>query len=123
MPAKIHVIDPSLTLDVMVLRNHSIKSAGQSSIYYIGAAKHVDVLIRVGSPTGTPSITFHLQVIDINSGQVIRTYDGSTLSAEGSDWITVDGLTLGTHIRITWDGTLDASNYFDNVFCRVIAKR
>jgi len=110
-------------LDKLILNDATIDSAGESDILKIKGAKHVDVLIYVGAPTGSPSITFHLQVIEPSSGKVIRTYDGNQLTAEGADWITVDGLTLGTHIKITWDGTLDSSNYFSGCFVRVVAKR
>ena len=116
-----YLIDP--IVDDLILNNATIDSAGESDIYNIRGAKHVDVLIYVGAPTGSPSITFHLQVIEPTSGKVIRTYDGNQLTAEGADWITVDGLTLGTHVKVTWDGTLDASNYFSGCFVRIVAKR
>lgn len=111
------------TADVLVLSNATVDAAGSSADIAIKGAKHVDVLIYVGPPTGAPSITFHLLVVEPASGNVIRTYDGTTLTAEGADYITVDGLTLGTTVRVTWDGTLDASNYFSGVFCRLVAKR
>jgi len=115
------LLDP--VLDQPILNNATIDSAGESDILNIRGAKHVDVLIYVGAPTGSPDITFHLQVIEPTSGKVIRTYDGNQLTGEGADWITVDGLTLGTHIKVTWDGTLDSSNYFSGCFVRVVAKR
>ena len=110
-------------LNTLVLENATVNSSGNSADLDIKGAKHVDVLIVVGTPTNSPSIQFHLDVIEPASGQVIRTYDGSTLSAAGTDYITVDGLTLGTTVRVRWDGTLDASNYFSGVYCRVVAKR
>jgi len=114
-------------LDRLVISGTTINSSGNSDTYYIGSAKHIDVLIRVGAETGTATIQFHLQVIEPTSGAVIRTYDGTAITdGNTSDYITVDGLTLGTHVKVTWDnggGTLDASNYFDNVYCRIVAKR
>jgi len=115
------LLDP--IVDELIKNNETIDAAGESSVYNIRGAKHVDVLIYVGTPTGSPSITFHLQVIEPTSGKVIRTYDGSSLTAEGPDYITVDGLTLGTHVKVTWDGTLDTSNYFTGCFVRIVAKR
>ena len=115
------LLDP--VLDELIKNNETIDAAGESSVYNIRGAKHVDVLIYVGATTGSPSITFHLQVIEPTSGKVIRTYDGSQLTAEGADYITVDGLTLGTHVKVTWDGTLDTSNYFSGCFVRIVAKR
>jgi len=115
------LLDP--VLDQLILNNATIDSEGESNILNIRGAKHVDVLIYVGAPTGSPNITFHLQVIEPTSGKVIRTYDGNQLTGEGADWITVDGLTLGTHIKVTWDGTLDSSNYFSGCFVRIVAKR
>ena len=110
-------------VDTLILNNATIDAAGESDVIEIKGAKHVDVLIYVGTPTGSPSVTFHLQVIEPTSGKVIRTYDGNTLSAEGADYIMVDGLMLGTHVKVTWDGTLDASNYFSGCFVRLVAKR
>jgi len=112
------------TLDTLVLNNATVNSSGDSGNLTIKGAKHVDVLIRVGGITGSPSIQFHLQVIEPTSGAVIRTYDGTSITtANTSDYINVDGLTLGTTVKVTWDGTLDDSNYFSGVFCRVVAKR
>ncbi|RLF64173.1 MAG: hypothetical protein DRN30_05715 [Thermoplasmata archaeon] len=110
-------------VDVVVLNGDRVDSAGSSGQIYIGGARHVDVMISVGTKTGSPSIQFHLDVIDEVSGATIRTYDGNTLSDAGTDYITVDGLTLGTAVQVRWDGTLDGSNYFDGVYCRVVAKR
>jgi len=116
------LLDP--ILDQLILNNATIDSAGESDILNIRGAKHVDVLIYVGTPTGSPNITFHLQVIEPTSGKVIRTYDGTNLTTEGSDYITVgDSGTLGTHVKVTWDGTLDSSNYFSGCFVRIVAKR
>jgi len=122
IPRVIDLLEKPL-LDELIKNNETIDAAGESETYNIGAAKHVDVLIYVGAVTGSPSITFHLQVIEPTSGKVIRTYDGSQLTAEGADYITVDGLTLGTHVKVTWDGTLDSSNYFSGCFVRIVAKR
>ncbi len=110
-------------LNTLVLNGATVQSAGDSGLLDIKGAKHVDVLIYVGGVTGSPSITFHLQVIENQSGQVIRTYDGNTLTSAGADYITVDALTLGDTIKITWDGTLSTSDYVTGVYCRVIAKR
>lgn len=110
-------------LDTLILNSATVNSAGDSGNLTIKGAKHVDVLIYVGAPTGSPSIQFHLQVIEPESGKVIRTYDGSTLTSESPDWITVDGLLLGTTVKVTWDGTLNATNYFSGVYCRLVAKR
>ena len=110
-------------LNVLVLEGHTINSSGESDTYIIGGAKHVDVLIEVGTATGSPSLQFHLNVVNPFTGTIIRTYDGSTLTSSNStDYITVDGLTLGTHINLSWDGTLDSSNYFDGVYVILIAK-
>lgn len=110
-------------LDTLVLENATVNSPGNSADLDIKGAKHIDVLIVVGTPTNSPSIQFHLDVIEPASGQVIRSYDGNVLTASGTDYITVDGLTLGTTVRVRWDGTLDGSNYFGGVYCRVVAKR
>ena len=117
------LLDP--ILDELILNNETIDSSGESAVLNIRGAKHVDVLIYVGTPTGNPSITFHLQIIEPTSGKAIKVYDGNNLTAEGPDCITIDGSngsTLGTHIKITWDGTLDSSNYFSGCFVRVVAK-
>jgi len=111
-------------LNNLIHNNATVNSTGQSDSLEIKGAKHIDVLIRVGSITGSPTIQFHVDVIEPTSGAVIRTYDGTSISAANtSDYITIDGLTLGTHVRVSWDGTLDASNYFSGVFCRIVAKR
>ena len=113
-----------VTLDDLIHNNATVNSTGQSDSLAVKGAKHIDVLIRVGSMTGSPTIQFHVDVIEPTSGAVIRTYDGTSISAaDTSDWITVDGLTLGTHVKVRWDGTLDTSNYFSGVFCRIVAKR
>ena len=113
-----------VTLDNLIHNNATVDSTGQSDSLAVKGAKHVDVLIRVGSMTGSPTIQCHVDVIEPTSGAVIRTYDGTSISAaDTSDWITVDGLTLGTHVKVRWSGTLDASNYFSGVFCRIVAKR
>ena len=111
-------------LNNLIHNNATVNSTGQSDSLEIKGAKHIDVLIRVGSITGSPTIQFHVDVIEPTSGAVIRTYDGTSINAANtSDYITIDGLTLGTHVRVSWDGTLDASNYFSGVFCRIVAKR
>lgn len=119
------LIDP--ILNRLILEDQVVNSSGSSDIYYIGTAKQVDVLIYAGAETGTATLQFHLQVIEPASGQVITTYDGTEITAgDTADYITVDGLTLGTHVKVTWDGgtgTLDASNYFSGVYCRIVAKR
>lgn len=113
-----------VTLDDLIHNNATVNSTGQSDSLAVKGAKHIDVLIRVGSMTGSPTIQFHVDVIEPTSGAVIRTYDGTSISAaDTSDWITVDGLTLGTYVKVRWDGTLDTSNYFSGVFCRIVAKR
>ena len=113
-----------VTLDNLIHNNATVDSTGQSDSLAVKGAKHVDVLIRVGSMTGSPTIQFHVDVIEPSSGAVIRTYDGTSINAaDTSDYITIDGLTLGTHVKVRWSGTLDASNYFSGVFCRIVAKR
>ena len=106
----------------LLINNQTINSPGNSETVEISGAEHVDVLIVVGTATGTPSITFHLNVVEQTSGQTIRSYDGSNLTASGTDYITVDGLTLGDRVQVSWDGTLDGSNYFSGVYVRLIAK-
>lgn len=113
-------------LDRLILENATVNSASNSDTFYVGSAKHADCLIYLGGETGTATIQFHVDVIEPSSGQVIRTYDGTEMTAVGADYITIDGLTLGTAIRVSWDagtGTLDASNYFTGVYCRLVAKR
>ena len=110
-------------LDVEILDNVTIDAAGSSSNYAVKTSKHADLLIKVGAATGSPSITFHVEVIEPTSGAVIRTYDGNSLSAAGADWVTIDNLTMGTYLKVTWDGTLDASDYFSNCYARLITKR
>jgi hypothetical protein len=116
-----NLLDP--VLDSLVLNNSTITASGSTGNLSIRGAKHVDVLIYVGTATGTPSITFSLEIIEPTSDQVIRTYNGSSLTTEGADYITVDGLTLGTTTKVTYDGVLNGSNYFSGVYCRVVAKR
>jgi len=120
-------IEEKPTVDELILKNQIVTESGESGAYNIGSAKHIDVLIRVGTETGTATIQFHLQVIEPASGAVIETYDGTAITdGDTSDCITVNGLTLGTHVKVTWDnggGTLDASNYFSGVYCRIVAKR
>lgn len=117
----VHRTEP--ILNELLFEDATINSPGSSINYEIKGATHVDVLIKVGNAIGSPSLQFHLNVIEPSSGAVIRTYDGSTLTASDSvDYITVDGLTLGTHINLSWDGTLDSSNYFDGVYVRIVAK-
>ena len=116
-------------VDVLILNNATINTSGSSAYIGIKGAKHIDLLIDLETITGTPNITFHIKVIERSSGgsatppKVIRTYDGNSLGAAGTDYITIDGLTLGDTIQVTWDGTLDSSNYFSNVYVRLIAKR
>jgi len=117
----VHRTEP--ILNELLFEDATINSPGSSINYEVKGAIHVDVLIKVGNAIGSPSLQFHLNVIEPSSGAVIRTYDGSTLTASDSvDYITVDGLTLGTHINLSWDGTLDSSNYFDGVYVRIVAK-
>jgi len=122
--ADISSIVSNITLNKLIHNNATVNSTGQSDSLAVKGAKHVDVLIRVGSMTGSPTIQFHVDVIEPSSGAVIRTYDGTSINAaDTSDYITIDGLTLGTHVKVRWSGTLDASNYFSGVFCRIVAKR
>ena len=112
-----------LLLDVLVLENAKIDSKGNSDAYFNYGATHADVLIYVGSATGSPKVTFYLLVVEPSTGKVIRSYAGSEITAgDTADYITVHGLTLGTHLAVGWDGTLDASNYFEGVYVRLIAK-
>jgi len=115
------ILDP--VVDVAVLSNATINAPGNSDNIDIKGSKHVDVLIVVGTPTGSPDVTFHLNVIEQSSGEVIRTYDGNQLTAAGTDYITMDDLTSADYINISWDGTLDTSSYFDGCYVRVITKR
>ncbi len=110
-------------LNELVLNNATVDSSGNSDNLVINHAKVVEVLIVVGTPTGSPSITFYLDVLEPTSGKVIKSYSSSNLTAEGTDYIYVANDLLGNTVRVRWDGTLDASNYFSGVFVRVVAKR
>ena len=112
-------------LNGLVKDNEFIKAAGESNLYNVAPFRHVDVLIVVGTETGTAGIQFFVDVVEIASNTTIRTYNGTDLSAAGVDHITIDNLTLGTHIKIRWtagSATLDASNWFDACYVRVVAK-
>ncbi|KCZ71598.1 hypothetical protein ANME2D_02333 [Candidatus Methanoperedens nitroreducens] len=112
-------------LDTLILNNATV-TAGSSSepVHTVFDANHADVLIRVGTKTGSPVLTFYLDVIEPTSGATIRTYPGIAIStATTSDYITVDGLTLGTRLKVRYAGTLDADNKFSGVYCRLVVKR
>ena len=111
-------------INSLVINNQTVDAAGASSVLDISGSNVVEVLISVGTVTGTPDITFHVQVVESASGAVIKTYDGAALTAAGVDSIIVPATSVkGDTIKVTWTGTLDASNYFANVYCRAIAKR
>jgi hypothetical protein len=114
-------IDP--IVDTLLLSGAVIDSSSNSGNVDIKGARHVDVLIYVGAATGSPSITFYLDVIEPASGETIRSYSSDTLLAAGATWITVDNLLLGTTVRVRWTGTLDALNYFSGCYVRLVAKK
>ncbi|MCL7412621.1 MAG: hypothetical protein M8353_03265 [ANME-2 cluster archaeon] len=110
-------------LNAILKNNEALAANGNSANQNILGAKHVDVLISVGTPTGSsPTIQFYLDVMEETSSAVIRTYNGTLLSAAGVDYITVDGLTLGQYVRVRWvlGGTTPS---FPNCYVRLIAKR
>jgi len=112
-----------LILNELIHDNATISSAGETADKNIKGATHIDLLISVGGIVGTPSIQFHVDVKEEKSGQTIRTYSGTSLTSAGTDYITIDRLTLGQYIRVRWTGTLDVANYVTGVFVRLIAKR
>ena len=110
-------------VDELLLANATVNSPGESEIIEIAGAKHVDVLIVIGGAVGAPNITFSLDVVEELTGAVIRSYQSNQLAGAGTDYITVEGLTLGTTVKLSWSGTLDGANYFTGVTVRLIAKR
>ncbi len=108
----------------MVHNNTIINAVGSSEDIYIGDAKHVEVLIKLGTMTNTATIQYHINAMENNSDTIIRTFDGTILSAtNATDYITVDGFTLSDRINITWTGILNENNFFSGVYCKVIVKR
>lgn len=105
--------------------NATINSSGSSGEIYIGGAHVIELVIKVGSITGTPSVQFHIDIIHPITGDTLKTYDGTVLNSAGAtDYIFIGPSEFkGTYIKIRWDGTLDASNYFSGVFAQLILKR
>ena len=110
-------------IDEMVLNDADVKSAGSSAKISTNYAKELELLIKVGTPTGSPKIQFHIDIIGPDGSSVIKTYDGNTLSAEGTDYIYINNDVAGKKVVIRWDGTLDDSNYFSGVYAELIGKR
>lgn len=117
----LELFDPQL--NTLIKSDDIIIANGSSESQNIRGAKHVDVLISVGNPTGTtPTIQFFLDILEETSGETVRTYNGALLSAAGKDYITVDGLTLGQYVKVRWVvGGGDPS--WPDVYTRLVAKR
>jgi hypothetical protein len=94
--------DSTFKFFVSVLNNAVITANGKSSTYDVWSYKQLDVTIYVSAVSGTsPTITFYVDVLD-SLGNVIKSYAGSTLSAVGSDYITITGTTIGRYVRVRW---------------------
>jgi len=114
---------PQPVVNDLIHNSATVNSAGSSSLYSIGGAKRVDVLIYVSSVVGTPSAEFFVDVIESASSQVIKSYSSGTISSVGSYYIGIDGQAnvLGDTIRVSWTG-VDGSNYLDGVYTRLVVK-
>jgi len=114
---------PQPVVNDLIHNGVAVNSAGSSSLYSIGGAKRVDVLIYVSSVVGSPSAEFSVEVIESASSQVIKSYSSGTITASGSYYIGIDGQAnvLGDTIRVSWKG-VDSSNYLDGVYTRLIVK-
>lgn len=114
---------PQPVVNDLIHNGVAVNSAGSSSLYSIGGAKRVDVLIYVSSVVGSPSAEFSVEVIESASSQVIKSYSSGTITASGSYYIGIDGQAnvLGDTIRVSWTG-VDGSNYLDGVYTRLIVK-
>lgn len=104
--------------------NSTITSTGSSSVIDIGGAKHVELLIYVTSVVGTPSVTFSVEVIEPQSGNVITSYDSVAITAAGGYSVVIsESQVSGNKIRVSWNGTIDSLNYVDGVYTTLICKR
>jgi len=109
----------------MIHNDVTINAVGKTVPIFIGDATQVTLLISIGGETGAGTILFKINVIESVSGDTIKTYDGTSLSAIGTDYIFIDSLTLGDYITVEWTagaGTLNGANYFTNVTSRLIVK-
>jgi len=112
-------------VDAMILNNVTVQATGNSETIYIGKLTHIELLANVGILTGVTDITFHITVLGGNASTVVRTFDGTQLSAsDATDYILVNGLSIGTYVKITWtsSGGLDDTHKFANVYVQFIAK-
>ena len=107
---------------MMIHNNSDVKAIGNTVPIYIGTSTHIDLLIKLGAETGTASIKYNIDVWESVSETVIRTYEGTELTAAGVDSISVDGLVLGDWIKVRWTGTLSTDNWFASVYVKLIAK-
>ncbi len=112
-------------VDALILNNITVQTTGNSAPIYIGGLSHLELLINVGTLTGVTDITFHITVLGGDATTVVRTYDGTQLSASGkTDYILVDSLTTGTYVKVTWTSVagLDGTKKFANVYAQFLAK-
>jgi hypothetical protein len=111
-------------LDKEILINQNIDSDGNSGAIYIGASKQIDVLINVGTMgMSGDRISFLLSVIEPRSGKTVRSYASQEIIASNeSAWITVsDGLTLGSHVIVSWNIT-GTTHSFTSCNCKIVGK-
>lgn len=110
---------------IMVHNNVAVKAVGNTVPIYIGNSTHIELLVNLGTETGTAGITYHIDVIESVSDKTVRTYAGTPLSAsDATDTISVDGLVLGDWIKVTWTTAvaLSDTHYFSNVTAKIVVK-
>ena len=110
-------------IDELVLNAQTVNAAGTSNTYPISNVSRVELLIVAEGINGSPSLQFHIDVLEPTTNKVIKSYDGTALTAEGVDNIFISNSLLGDTIQVRYDGTLDSSNYFSSVTARLIVRR
>lgn len=124
-----------------ILTNQTVTASGQQStlvgntIFQTDGVRQIDLLVDVtGAVTGTsPTLQFEVDVDYIDDSEFISTlrvndlgtvqsYKGATLSATGTDAITVVNNTIGDYIKVAWTvgGT---SPSFAGVYAKIVFKK
>ena len=117
-----HISVPALV--TMIHNNVTVDAVGKTVPIHIGNSTVVELLVNITGETGTATIQYHINVIEEVSGKTVKTYDGTSLSAAGVDYILISGVTLGDYITVNWSttGSLSGAHYFTGVTARLIAK-
>ncbi|MHB1907752.1 MAG: hypothetical protein ACYCQJ_02630 [Nitrososphaerales archaeon] len=114
-----------------VLDNASLIASGPTSqeFFDVCGATKAELLITIGANSGgtSPTIQFFIDVIDIVSGAVIKTYNGTQITNVngGVDYISIDGksVLLGDYIQARWTLGGSVLGTWNGVYARLVIKR